>query len=70
MWQQRCYILIKGTFYSESAGEMWNRHIKLPKIVPGLLFPVTNINCSKKMMIFRFFCVNKINLVKARINMY
>ena len=30
----------KGTFYSESAGEMWNRHIKVPKIAPELLFPM------------------------------
>ena len=27
-------------FYSESAGKMWNRHVKVPKIVPGLLFSV------------------------------
>ena len=30
----------KGTFYSESAGEMWNRHTKVPNIVSGLLFLV------------------------------
>ena len=26
----------KGTFNSESAGEMWNRQIKVPKIAPEL----------------------------------
>ena len=61
---------VKGPFYSESAGEMWNRHIKVPKIVHGLFFPVGNMNCSNKMSIFRFFCVNKINLFKARTNKY
>ena len=60
----------KGTFYSESAGEMWNRHIKVPKIVSGLLFPVSHINCSNKILIFTFFCVSKINLFKARTNKY
>ena len=59
---------VKGTFYSESAGEMWNRHIKVPKIVPGLLFPVRHMNCSNKIIILTFFCVNKINLYKARTN--
>ena len=61
---------IKGTFYSESDDEMWNRHIKVPKIVPGLLFPVSDMKCSNKMIIFTFFCVNKINLFKERTNMY
>ena len=61
---------LKGTFYSESAGEMWNRHIKVPKIVHGLLFPLDNMNCSNKMSILTFFCVNKINLFKARTNKY
>ena len=63
-------LLIKGTFYSESAGEMWNRHIKVPKIVPGLLFPVGDMNCSDKMLIFTFFCVDKINPFGARTNRF
>ena len=58
----------KGTFYSESAGEMWNRHIKVPKIVPGILFPVNDMNCGNKMLIFTFFCANQINLFKVKIN--
>ena len=62
--------LVKGMFYSESAGEMRNRHVKVPKIVPGLLIPVRNMKCSNKMIIFTFFCVNKINVLKARTNMY
>ena len=28
----------KGTFYLESAGEMWNRHMEVPKIALELLF--------------------------------
>ena len=63
-------IFFKGTFYSESAGEMWNRHIKVPKIVSGLLFPVRNIICSSKMTNLRYFCVNKSNVSKARADMY
>ena len=60
----------KGTFYSESAGEMWNRHIKVPNIVPGLLYPVSNMNCSNKMIILTFFYVNKINVFKAGTDIY
>ena len=63
-------FLLKGTFYSESAGEMWNRHIKVLKIVLWLLFPVSNMNCCYKMLVFTFFCVNKINLFKARTKKY
>ena len=33
----------KGTFFSESAVEMWNRHIKVPKIAPEILFPISGI---------------------------
>ena len=62
--------VVKGTFYSVSAGEIWNRHIKVPKIAPGLLFPVIDMNCCNKMLILTFFCVNKINLFNARTNMY
>ena len=46
---------------------MWNRHIKVPKIVSGLLFPVKDMNCSIKMIIWTFFYVDKINEFKARI---
>ena len=60
----------KGTFYLESAGEMWNRHIKVPKIVPGLLFTVSDINRGNKILVFTFFCTNQINLFKARMNRY
>ena len=60
----------KGTFYSESAGEMWNRHIKVPKIAPEVLFPISGRNCSDKMLIFSFFCINQINLSKGVTNMY
>ena len=63
-------LLNKGTFYSERACEMWNRHIKVPKIVPGPLFPVSDMNCSNKMIILTFFSVNKINVTKARTNMF
>ena len=62
-------VLIKGMFCSESAGEMWNQHIKVPKIAPELLFPVSGMNCSDKMLIFSFFCINQINLSKAGTNM-
>ena len=31
-------------FYSESAGEMWNRHIKVRQIAPELLFPLSGMN--------------------------
>ena len=57
-------------FYSESAIEMSNRHIKVPKIVLGPLFPVRNIISSNMMIISIFFHVNKINVVKATMNMY
>ena len=60
----------KGTFYSEKAVEMSNRHIKVPKIVLGPLFPVRNIISSNMMIISIFFHVNKINVVKATMNMY
>ena len=59
----------KGTFYSERAAEMWNRHIKVPKVVLGLLFPVRNMNYSNKMIVLTFFYVNKINVYKTRTNM-
>ena len=62
--------VVKGTFYSVSAGDIWNRHIKVPKIAPGILFPVIDTNCYNKMLILTFFCVNKINLFNARTNMY
>ena len=62
--------IAKGTFYSERADEMWNRQIKVPKIVRGLLFSVSDINCSNKMVIFTFFYINQINLCKARTNRY
>ena len=42
----------KGTFYSESAVEIWNRHIKVPKIAPELLFPISGMNFSVKMLNF------------------
>ena len=61
-------MLSKGTFYSESAGEMWNRHIKVPKIVPGLLFPVSDMNWDNKILILTFFSANQISLFKARMN--
>ena len=38
----------KGTFYSEGAGKMSNRLACEPKIVLGLLFPVSDMNCSNK----------------------
>ena len=63
-------VCSKGTFYSESAGEIWNRHVKVLKIVSGLLFPVNHMISSNKMLIFKFFCANKINLIKARTNMW
>ena len=62
-------VFDKGTFYSESAGEMWNRHIKVPKIAPELLFPISGMNLSDKMLIFSFFCKNQVNLSKASTNM-
>ena len=37
----------KGTFYSKSAGEMLNRHMKVPKIAPELLFPISGMNLFK-----------------------
>ena len=56
-------------FYSKSAGEMWNRHIRVPKIAPKLLFPVSGMNCSDKMLIFTFFSINQVNLFLAGTNM-
>ena len=41
----------KGTFYSESTGEIRNRHTKVPKIAPELLFLINGMNCSDKMAI-------------------
>ena len=48
----------KGTFYSESAGEMWNRHTKVPKIAPELLFRINGMNCGVKMVMFWCFCID------------
>ena len=42
----------KGAFYSEIAGEMWNRLIKVPKNAPELLFPINGMNCSDEILIF------------------
>ena len=58
----------KVKFFWESAGEMWNRHIKVPKIAPEHLFPINGINCSDKMAILSFFCINETNLFKASTN--
>ena len=33
---------------------MWNRHIKVPKFAPELLFPVSVVNCSDKMLFSHF----------------
>ena len=44
--------------------------MKVPKIVHDLLILVGNINCTNKMSIFTFFCVNKINLFKTGTNKY
>ena len=68
--KQKLAPYYKGTFCSESAGKMWNRHRKVPKIVSGRLFPVCDTNCSNKMLILTFFCVNKINLFKVRTHGY
>ena len=38
--------------------------IKVPKIAPELLFPISGMNCSDKMLIFLFFCINQINLLQ------
>ena len=54
----------KGTFYSEGTGKNWNRHIKVPKIVLGLLFPVSDMNCSNKMLIFTFSVLIKSIYIK------
>ena len=62
--------MLKGPFYSESAGKLWNRHVKVPKIVSGLLFPVKNMDCSNRMIILTFFYVSKINVFKGRTNIY
>ena len=61
-----CHFLwsSKGTFHSEIAGEI-NRHKKVPKIAPELLFLISGMNFSVKMLIFSFFCINQINLFKA-----
>jgi hypothetical protein len=50
----------KGMFYWESAHEMWNRHIEVPKIAPELLFPINGINCNDKMAILSFFVLMKL----------
>ena len=36
--------------------------VKVPKIAPGLLFPISGMNCSHKMLMFSFFLTNQINL--------
>ena len=41
--QKKNKTICRGRFYSESAVEMSNRHIKVPKIVPGLLFLESDI---------------------------
>ena len=33
---------------------MWDRHIKVPKFAPELLFPVSVMNCSDKMVFSHF----------------
>ena len=63
----------KGTFYSEGAGfnigkKMWNSQIKVLKIAPELLFPVSGMNCRDKMLIFSLN--NKINLFKSSTKRY
>ena len=57
-------------FYSESAIEMSNRHIRVPKIVLGPFFPIRNMICSNKLKISTFFYSNEINVIKTRMNMY
>ena len=50
---------------------MWNSQIKVPKIAPELLFPVSAMNCRDKMLIFSFFLLNnKINVFKSSTKIY
>ena len=41
-------------FYSERAGKMWNRHIKVPKIAPELLFAISGMNYSDRCQFYHF----------------
>ena len=59
--------MLKGMFTQKVADEMWNRHIKVQKIAPELLFPISGMNCSDIMLIFSFFCINQNNLFKASV---
>ena len=49
----------KGTFISESAAKMSNRHIKVPKIAPALLFPISSMIFIEKTLIFSFFYIHQ-----------
>ena len=51
--------------FTQKLLEIWNRIIKVPKIAPELLFPISGMNFSVQMLIFSFFCINQINLSKA-----
>ena len=55
---------LKGMFISESAVKMSNRHIKVPKIAPALLFPVSIMIIIEKILIFSFFCIYQIIYLK------
>ena len=46
-------------FISESAVKMWNRHIKVPKIAPALLFPISSMIFIEKTLIFSFFYIHQ-----------
>ena len=56
------------TFNSESAGEMWN--LKVQKIAHEHLFPISGMDCSDKILIFSFFCINQIISFKTCTNIY
>ena len=54
----------KGMFNSESAVHMSNRHIKVPKIEPALLFLVSSKIIIEKILILSFFCIHQIVYLK------
>ena len=62
--KQTLMSMVKVRF-TQKLLEIWNRIIKVPKIAPELLFPISGMNFSVKMLIFSFFCINQINLFKA-----
>ena len=61
---ETCKIIDKGTFYSEVVGEMVTIPFMWTKYFQFMAWMVD------EMLIFSFFCISRINLLKAGSNMY